>query len=62
VPTHVLAVRSSISAADREVLRKALEALNEGDNQTLRDKLFTSKLVAVDSRNTSRACARRSPS
>lgn len=48
VPTHVIAVRSSISEADREMLRKALETMNEKENEELRDKLFTSKLVPVN--------------
>jgi len=48
VPTHVIAVRSNISEADRETLRKALETMNEKENEELRDKLFTSKLVPVN--------------
>jgi phosphonate transport system substrate-binding protein len=48
VPTHVIAVRSNISPSDQETLRKALEALNEKENEELRDKVFTSKLVEVD--------------
>jgi len=48
VPTHVIAIRSSISAVDRETLRKALETMNEKENVELRDKVFTSKLVVVD--------------
>lgn len=48
VPTHVIAVRSSISEADRETLRKALETMNEKENAELRDKVFTSKLVPVN--------------
>ncbi len=48
VPTHVIAVRASISKADREALQQALEALNEGENTELRDKVFTSKLVEVN--------------
>jgi phosphonate transport system substrate-binding protein len=48
VPTHVIAVRSSIPEADRETLRKALETMNEKENVELRDKLFTSKLVPVN--------------
>jgi phosphonate transport system substrate-binding protein len=48
VPTHVIAVRSSISEADRDTLRKALETMNEKENAELRDKVFTSKLVAVN--------------
>lgn len=47
VPTHVIAVRSSIPEAEREMLRKALETMNEKENAELRDKLFTSKLVPV---------------
>lgn len=48
VPTHVIAVRSSISEAGREQLRAALDNLNQPANQALRDRLFTSKLVRVD--------------
>jgi phosphonate transport system substrate-binding protein len=48
VPTHVIALRSSISESDREMLRKALETMNEKENEQLRDKLFTSKLVPVN--------------
>ncbi len=48
VPTHVIAVRSSINAADRAALLKALNALNEPAHTALRDKLFTSKLITVD--------------
>ena len=49
VPTHVIAVRSSISETDRQALRQALEIMNEKQNAELRDKVFTSKLVEVDS-------------
>jgi phosphonate transport system substrate-binding protein len=48
VPTHVIAIRSSISASDREAVRKAIDAMNEPANTTLRDNVFTSKLVPVD--------------
>ena len=48
VPTHVIAVRSSIPASDREALRKAVDSMNEPANATLRDNVFTSKLVPVD--------------
>lgn len=48
VPTHVIAVRSSISANDREAVRKAVDSMNEPANVTLRDNVFTSKLVPVD--------------
>jgi phosphonate transport system substrate-binding protein len=49
VPTHVIAVRSSISETDRQALRQGLETMNEKENAELRDKVFTSKLVEVDS-------------
>jgi phosphonate transport system substrate-binding protein len=48
VPTHVIAIRASVAANDREALRKAVEAMNEPANSTLRDNVFTSKLVPVD--------------
>ena len=48
VPTHVIAIRSSIPANDREALRKAINTMNEPANTTLRDNVFTSKLVPVD--------------
>lgn len=48
VPTHVIAVRSSIPEGDRDTLRKALETMNEKENAELRDKVFTSKLVPVN--------------
>ena len=48
VPTHVIAVRSTVSAADRDALRKAIDAMNEPANAALRDSVFTSKLVPVD--------------
>ena len=48
VPTHVIAIRSSLPANDREALRKALDSMNEGSNAALRDNVFTSKLVPVD--------------
>lgn len=48
VPTHVIAVRSSISDADRTALRAALLAM-DNENPELRDRVFTSRLVEVDS-------------
>ena len=48
VPTHVIAIRSSITETDQKALRQALESLNEKGNEGLRDKVFTSKLVEVD--------------
>lgn len=48
VPTHIIAVRKSLSDAEKANLKKALLSLNEGGNEQLRDKLFTSKLVETD--------------
>jgi phosphonate transport system substrate-binding protein len=48
VPSHVIALRSSLRAEDVVKLRTALLALNEPGQTELRDKLFTTKLVAVD--------------
>jgi len=48
VPTHVIAVRAALSPEVRGKLKAALLGLNDEPNQTLRDKLFTSKLVEVD--------------
>jgi phosphonate transport system substrate-binding protein len=48
VPTHVIAIRSNITEADRQTLRKTLETMNDEENTELRDKVFTSKLVEVD--------------
>ncbi len=48
VPTHIIAVRKSLSAAEKANLKKALLTLNDGGNEDLRDKLFTSKLVETE--------------
>ncbi|HSI83239.1 MAG: phosphate/phosphite/phosphonate ABC transporter substrate-binding protein [Candidatus Methylacidiphilales bacterium] len=48
VPTHVLAVRNSLSAEDKAALKKALLTLNDAPNTALRDQLFTSQLAEVD--------------
>jgi phosphonate transport system substrate-binding protein len=48
VPTHVLAVRTGIAAEDRHKLKEALVSLNEEEHVSLRDRLFTSKLMEVD--------------
>jgi phosphonate transport system substrate-binding protein len=48
VPTHVIAIRSTIPPNDRETLRRAIDSMNEDANVTLRDNVFTSKLVPVD--------------
>ena len=47
VPTHCLAVRSSLSGEDRSDLRAAFLAMN-GKNPELRDTVFTSILKEVD--------------
>jgi len=48
VPSHVVAVRRSLSSADRDALRRAFLALNEPAHHKLRDKLFTTALTPVD--------------
>jgi phosphonate transport system substrate-binding protein len=48
VPSHVIAVRTSLGAGDVARLRAALLALNEPAHTALRDKLFTTRLVTVD--------------
>jgi phosphonate transport system substrate-binding protein len=48
VPTHVLAVRKSLPAAEKARVRAALLAMNEPARAALRDRLFTSRLVVVD--------------
>ncbi len=48
VPTHIVAVRSSISADERAKIKQAVLALNDSPNTELRDKVFTSKLVEAD--------------
>ncbi len=48
VPTHVIAVSNTLPAERKTALKAALLSLNEGDNTTLRDQLFTSKLVETD--------------
>jgi phosphonate transport system substrate-binding protein len=48
VPTHIIAVRKSLPEPEKQNFKKALLLLNDGGNQGLRDKLFTSKLVEAD--------------
>lgn len=48
VPTHVIAVRASLDGDGKDRLRAALDGLNAPPHEELRDKLFTSKLIAVD--------------
>jgi phosphonate transport system substrate-binding protein len=47
VPTHVIAIRSAISDADRVALRDVLLTMDK-ENTELRDRVFTSRLVEVD--------------
>jgi phosphonate transport system substrate-binding protein len=48
VPTHVLAVRRSASAAEKDALRLAFLGLDEPARASLRDRVFTSRLVVVE--------------
>lgn len=48
VPTHVIAVRKSLSESQKKGIRDALMKLNS--NPKLRDQVFTSELVEVDSK------------
>ena len=48
VPSHVIAVRATVSAADAALLAEALALLNSPEHTALRDKLFTARLVPVD--------------
>jgi phosphonate transport system substrate-binding protein len=48
VPTHILAVRTTLPQELKDKLKTALLKLNDEPNQALRDKLFTSKLVETD--------------
>lgn len=50
IPTHVIAVRSSLPAAEKLRLKNALLELNQKRHHMLRDQLFTSRLIEVDSR------------
>lgn len=47
VPTHVIAARRTLTDSQKKKVRDALVALNS--NPTLRDQVFTSELVVVDS-------------
>lgn len=47
VPTHCLAVRTTLGEEDRKILEAAFLAMND-DNPDLRDRLFTATLVKVD--------------
>jgi len=48
VPSHVLAVRTALPEETKASLKKALLELNES-NSYLRDRIFSSKLIEVDS-------------
>jgi len=48
VPTHVLAVRTALSDAQRQRIAAAVIKLNQPENEALRDQVFTSRLVTVD--------------
>ncbi|MDX2187570.1 MAG: phosphate/phosphite/phosphonate ABC transporter substrate-binding protein [Opitutaceae bacterium] len=48
VPSHVIAVRTSLSEADASALKAALLSFNEGDAASLRDRVFTTQLVETD--------------
>jgi phosphonate transport system substrate-binding protein len=48
VPTHVIAVRSTLSPPVVAKLKSALLKFNDQPNEALRDKVFTSKLVETD--------------
>ena len=45
VPSHVIAVRASLPAAEADAVRAALLAFNDTAHTALRDRLFTTKLV-----------------
>jgi phosphonate transport system substrate-binding protein len=47
VPTHIIAIRKSLTGPDRERIKSAVLSLNE-EGPTLRDLLFTSKLVEAN--------------
>lgn len=48
VPTHIIAVRKSASPEEKAAIRKAVLSLNDAGNESLRDKVFTSRLVETD--------------
>ncbi len=48
VPTHTIAIRSSLSEADQKQILEALETFNNPENEELRNKVFTSKLVRTN--------------
>lgn len=47
VPSHVIAMRASLPAAEVDAVRAALLAFNDSAHTALRDRLFTTKLVVT---------------
>jgi phosphonate transport system substrate-binding protein len=47
IPTHVLAVRSSLAESRKKELKNILLKMNEAPHQELRNRVFTSELVDV---------------
>lgn len=47
VPSHVIAMRASLPAAEADAVRAALLAFNDEAHTALRDRLFTTKLVVT---------------
>ncbi|MGE4107326.1 MAG: phosphate/phosphite/phosphonate ABC transporter substrate-binding protein [Bacteriovoracia bacterium] len=47
IPTHVIAIRTSLEKKNQERLQAALKKLNVSKNTTLRDKLFNSTLAEI---------------
>jgi len=48
VPTHIIAASRKLGEEGQAKLREALLEFNDDRHKTLRDKLFTSKLIEVD--------------
>lgn len=48
VPTHVLAVRATLPAGERDALRAAILSMTSAEEVALRDRVFGSPLRAVD--------------
>jgi phosphonate transport system substrate-binding protein len=48
VPTHIIAIRRSISPDERMKIKQAILEMNSDPNTALRDRVFTSKLVEAD--------------
>ncbi len=48
VPTHIIAIRRTVSPAERTSFKNALLELNSEPNTGLRDRVFTSRLVEAE--------------